>query len=139
MIAYSVEQSTKNMLSQKTFSRFLVVGGAATALHYALTAIFISMELLSPTPASGAGFAISAAFNYIASAIYTFKGKHRHLVAFPRFAAAAGTGCLINVAGLHFLTIFGLPFIPSQLVATGLVILWNYLLSALWTFRQPIA
>lgn len=129
------DQPNAGNLSRQSFLRFLLVGGAATLLHYILTAIFIWLQVLSFIAASGAGFLISAVANYAASAKYTFAGKYRHLISFPKFCATAGIGVLINTGILAFLGAHEVSFYISQLLATAVVVLWNYTINAIWTFR----
>lgn len=125
-------------LSWRTFLRFLVVGGSATLLHYFLTASFVWLELLPPITASGIGFLISAIANYVASAKFTFSGKHRHSASFPKFCVTAGIGVLINTGLLALLGSYEISFYISQLVATAIVVLWNYSINAIWTFRTTV-
>lgn len=125
-------------LSWRTFLKFLIVGGSATLLHYLLTAIFIWLELLPPITASAVGFLISAIANYVASAKFTFVGKHRHAVSFPKFSATAGIGVTINTGILVLLGFHEVSFYISQLIATAIVVLWNYTINAIWTFRTQV-
>ena len=129
------DQRNAGNLSRQSFLRFLLVGGSATLLHYFLTAIFIGFQMLSPIAASGTGFLISAVANYIASAKYTFAGKYRHSISLPKFFATAGIGVLINTGILAFLGSHEVSFYLSQLLATAVVVLWNYTINAIWTFR----
>lgn len=51
--------------------RFAIVGVLATALQYAL--YWALLHWLSPTPSMTIGYAVSFAFNFIASTRYTFR------------------------------------------------------------------
>jgi putative flippase GtrA len=118
-----------------TALRFLLVGGAATALQYLLIWVFLKLGLLDPVPASAIAFAMSSVANYIATARFTFASRNRHSYGLPRFAATAAAGCLINTLVLHVLLTWGASLLPAQLFATGVVFVWNYMINALWTFR----
>lgn len=129
-------------INTRSFIRFLAVGGSATLLHYVLIFVFVLLGWFSHNTASGVGFALSACFNYWANARFTFSGKKNHLHSLPRFAITALLGCVINVGVLYGLQMLGvpktgLPFAFSQLFATGVVLIWNYMLNALWTFKTP--
>jgi putative flippase GtrA len=120
----------------KSFLRFLLVGGGATALQYLIMAALIKGFAMEPVPASNAGFLISAAFNYWANARFTFKGAGgSHQQNIPRFIATLCAGLLINSGVLHGLLLLNVPIWLAQLCATGVVFIWNYAINAVWTFR----
>ncbi|MFT4172995.1 MAG: GtrA family protein [Rhodocyclaceae bacterium] len=118
-----------------TALRFLLVGGAATALQYVLIFVFLKLGWLDPVPASALAFALSAIVNYLATARFTFATRNSHAHGLPRFAATAAAGCLINTLVLHALLAWSTPLMPAQIFATGVVFVWNYMINALWTFR----
>lgn len=125
------------MLRRQLF-RFLIVGGGATVLHYA---IYLVLLLLGVTPvaASSIGFVISAGFNYHLNRRYTFASRRRHAEALPRFVATAAVGLALNAAILAGLTQLGLHPVPAQFGATLGTLVWNFLLNRLWTFRAGAA
>ncbi|MEH3085016.1 MAG: GtrA family protein [Xylophilus ampelinus] len=129
--------SARHHLSLSSAGRFLLVGGSATAMHYAVMAFVLWRGWAGPVAASAAGFVLSAVFNYVASASYTFRGRHRHVRALPRFAATLAAGCALNAGVVALLLRLGAPLVLAQLVATGCVMVWNYAIHAVWTFRPP--
>ena len=133
-MATSKPEKAATKFSTQSFLRFVLVGGSATTIHYALIVFFVWTDLLAPVAASAVGYVLSAIFNYGTNAIFTFKGNHRHIVSFPRFAVTAGMGCLINTVIISLLEALGVQFVVSQLFATATVMIWNYTISVLWTF-----
>lgn len=125
------------MLRRQLF-RFLLVGGGATALHYAIYLVLLLLGV-SPVPASSVGFVISASFNYQLNRRYTFGSSRRHAEALPRFIATAAGGLALNAAILAGLTQLGLHPVPAQFGATMATLAWNFLLNRLWTFRAGSA
>lgn len=126
-------------INSKSFLRFLLVGGAATGLQYLIMAGLIYALAMQGVLASGIGFVASAIFNYWANAHFTFAAGANHRQGVPRFIVTTAAGCLINVVVLYGLTRLGVSLIPSQLLATGVVLIWNYTINAIWTFRkQPV-
>ncbi|MDB5814151.1 MAG: hypothetical protein JWN23_1268 [Rhodocyclales bacterium] len=119
--------------------RFLLVGGTATALQYLIMAALIHFLTMDAVLASGIGFVISAVFNYWANARFTFRSGSSHRQGIPRFLVTLGAGCLINVVVLYGLTRLGVSIILSQLMTTGVVLIWNYTINAIWTFRKKPA
>jgi putative flippase GtrA len=123
-------------LSLRSLLSFLAVGGFATAVHYALTSGLVLLAGLPLVPASAIGFAISALANYLLNARLTFRSTQAHRSTAPRFVATAGTGLLINSMLLSFLTTLGLHAIPAQILTTLGVLIWNYTINGLWTFKR---
>lgn len=124
------------MVSLRSLVVFVLVGGFATAVQYVLMALFIWLLEWPLVYASGAGFAISAIVNYFLNARLTFRSKERHRRTLPRFVVTAGLGLALNSVCLAFLSGQGLPVVPAQILTTLVVLLWNYTLSALWTFKN---
>lgn len=122
-------------INASTAWRFLLVGGAATGLQYLLLAIFVWLGVFDGVTASAVGFVIAAVANYLLNARFTFATNNRHRHGLPRFAATAAAGCLINTLVLDALVGFGVVFFLAQLIATGVVFVWNYMINAIWTFR----
>jgi putative flippase GtrA len=116
--------------------RFLLVGGAATALQYLIMAALIHGVAMEAVLASGIGFVLSAVFNYWANARFTFRTGGGHRQSLPRFIVTLGAGCAINVVVLYVLTRLGVSLVLSQLLTTGVVLIWNYTINAVWTFRK---
>lgn len=123
-------------VNKKSFIRFLLVGGAATILQYVIMAALIYSIGLNAVVASTTGYIVSSAFNYLASAYFTFQNEGSHWQGVPRFLIMLGTACVINVVVLYVLTSIGLPVVLSQIIATGVVFIWNYMISAIWAFRS---
>ena len=126
-------------LNIASFLRFLLVGGTATGVQYLIMAALIHFLAMDAVLASGTGFVISAVFNYWATARFTFRSNAGHRQSLPRFIVTLGAGCAINVVVLYALTRLGVSLILSQLLTTGVVLIWNYTINAVWTFRRQSA
>lgn len=129
-------ESARHQLGARSFARFVLVGGSATALHYLIMAALIASGVCAAGAASASGYSLSTLFNYAANARFTFGGGHRHREALPRFLLTAAAGLGINqlvLLGLHAL---GLPVALAQLAATGGVLIWNYVVNATWAFAR---
>lgn len=120
------------------FSRFLAVGGLATLIHYGVLVALVQLFGIDPVMSSAVGFIVSALANYGLNYRFTFRasGHHRHAMA--RFAAVAGSGLTLNTALMWLLSeLMSLHYIISQILATGLVLIWNFMLHRHWTFASP--
>lgn len=122
----------------RKFILFVAVGGTATAIQYAILILLVHYQDWHPTWASSLGFIISSLFNYALNYAVTFKSTRRHLSALPRFVFMAMTGLGLNAAILEAgLRYFEVPYLWIQLVATVVVLFWNFVASLTWTFAAP--
>lgn len=115
--------------------RFLMVGGLATVVHYAVLVLLVRAFSVEPVLASGSGFVISAALNYWLSHRYTFRSTRGHTTALPRFAMVATAGLAINQVVLGALvSLTAAHYLVAQVLATACVMAWNFVLGRMWTF-----
>jgi putative flippase GtrA len=115
---------------------FVAIGALATAVQYAI--LFpLEAEGMEETLASSIGYAAAAVLNYLLNRRLTFASDVAHRRAAPRFIVVAGTGLGVNALLLGlFSYVLRLPLLPSQILATAGVLVWNYLGHARWTFRE---
>jgi putative flippase GtrA len=120
------------------FLRFLGVGGLATGLMVLLLVGLVEFAGVKPTPASAAAYLISAVFNYWANYHWTFNSSRRHHSAILRFSAIAAGGLILNTAIMFAMTEWlAFYYVVSQVAASILVLLWNFLANRRWTFQPP--
>jgi len=124
-------------ISLRSLASFLMVGGFATGLQYAIMALLMGLADVQALTASNLGFAISAVANYLLNAKLTFRSERSHASTLPRFAITAALGLGINSLLLSLLIAAGLHPAPAQILTTAGVLIWNYTLNALWTFKKP--
>ncbi|MCX7231840.1 MAG: GtrA family protein [Burkholderiales bacterium] len=119
-----------------SFGRFVLVGGACTALHYLLLVLLVEGFGIRPAMAAGAGFAAGAVLNYELSRRYTFFGRRASLRSFGRFGVVALFGMVLNVSVFEALLRLGMPhYLLAQAVATAVVMVTNFTLYRRWAFR----
>jgi putative flippase GtrA len=116
------------------FGRFVLVGGVATVVQYALLIALVRFVGADPVWASTAGFLVSAVVNYLGNYHYTFRSRRDHGGALLRFAILAGVGLLLNAALMRALVLAGWHYLLAQIVVTALVLLWNFIGNSVWTF-----
>ena len=129
--------AARSNISLRTLISFVMVGGFATGVHYALMSLLIWLVDCPLVLASGIGFAVSAVANYALNARLTFRSRESHAKTLPRFVVTALLGLVINTVLLAFLASLGMHPAPAQLLTTLGVLLWNYTINALWTFKNP--
>lgn len=115
--------------------RFLTGGGVATAVHWLVMFAMIQAgtdAVLATATGATAGLAV----NYLAQYRYTFRSGLPHRVAFARYLAGAGLGWSLNLACFTAMyTVTGTTMV-SQIVATAVGTLANYLLAEKFVFQE---
>lgn len=120
------------------FGRFLLVGGLATLLHYAILIALVRASAVDAVTASTVGFSVSAIANYAVNRRFTFGSEVAHSRAFPRFVTVALGGLAINAAAVWLIaTIAGFHYMFAQVVATMTTLAWNFSCNRMWTFALP--
>jgi putative flippase GtrA len=117
------------------FAIFAGVGALATAVQYLILVVLVQLVGLQPAMASSVGFVFGAAVNYALNRRITFRSREPHVVAVPKFAVVASAGLLLNGAVLSALLAEGIFYLIAQVVATGVVLCWNFTLNRLWIYR----
>lgn len=118
------------------FLRFALVGAAGTLLHYLTLTLLVWSGLLAPGPAAAAGAAAGACVNYWLNYRYTFGAAGSHRATMPRFLAMAAVGIVLNGIIVSNLAAVGLHFLLAQAIATGLILILNFLISKKWIFQN---
>jgi putative flippase GtrA len=121
------------------FITFCIVGGTATFVHYALLVILVTWASVTPVLASSVGFIIAAIVNYWLNYHLTFRSSLDHHVAFLRFCVVASTGLAINALTMHIgVAVLQFHYLLVQIVATGVVLIWNFVLHDRWSFGGQV-
>jgi putative flippase GtrA len=135
--AYLHEQRPQvTSVSWSRFVRFAAVGVVATCVQYALLILLVRFAGMGATLASSLGFVASAAANYLLNYRYTFRSRHPHGPAMLKFASLASVGLLLNAGLMRLLTESAWNYLIAQVLATAVVLVWNFLGNSLWTFGR---
>jgi putative flippase GtrA len=115
------------------FINFACVGAVATALHYVVLIVLVQFADFRPVLASGLGYAAGAGVNYLLNYHYTFASQRSHFQAMSKFVTVAiiGLNSLIVAVATEKLL---LHYLLAQVIATGLVLMWNFCANRVWTF-----
>lgn len=121
------------------FFRFAVVGGTGTSFHFLILIILVRLAGSDPVMASIWGSIGGALVNYILNYHWTFKSNKLHRKALPMFLMVAFSCLALNAAIMTvIINIYGIQYILSQIIATAIVLLWNFGANKAWTFKQPV-
>ena len=118
------------------FLRFAAVGAVATAFHYAVMFSLVEFAAVNPVWATVCGFLVGAVVSYSLNRVFTFAAsKPAFGRGLAKFFAVVAVGAVMNAGIVWFLTGQGLHYMIAQVIATVLVLFWNFGSSRLLVFR----
>lgn len=132
----------------QTFLRYAVVGAAGTLVD--LLTLYGLTELSGIDPKTSHWFPliVTIAFlaavihNYVLNRLWTFKSREQNVTAqFVRFLVVS-LGGFVATQLLMWVLVMMLPtgwYLLAKAITSMVVLVWNFGLNKLWTFRQPAA
>lgn len=121
------------------FLRFAAVGAVATAVHYAVMLSLVELGGMHPVTATFVGFCCGAVVSYTLNRRFTFETRPSYGRGFAKFFFMVGIGAFINAGIVWVLTHNGFHYMVAQVIATGLVMIWNFASARFIVFRAPAA
>lgn len=126
------------------FLRFLAVGLSGTLLDFGILTALKTFWGVPTLIANTISYSVGVINNFTLNRLWTFsEARDKHwAIQFSQFVIINVVGILLNnliVVGLEtpmdllFHTNKG--FLLAKVVATGVVVLWNFIANRLWTFR----
>ena len=142
MVTLSNSSSNKEI---QRFSRFLAVGAVGTVLDFSL----LTMLKLAGLPtlfANSFSFTAGLINNFTWNRLWTFNDgiPTDWRKQFAQFALVSLFGLVLNniiVLSLESIlgNMLGQPewgYLPAKVIATGVVVFWNYFANRMWTFKK---
>ena len=131
-------ESIKNLIYKyKLFIKYCIVGGTAAVVDFGILFIltdFFSVHYLTSATVS---FIVSALVNYSLNRSWTFRSNGKNRKQLPNFFTIATMGLVLNngmmYTGVEF---FGLWYILAKVIATGVVVIWNFFGNKYITFND---
>ncbi len=128
------------VLMQEIFVKFLkfgVVGASGAAIDFGTTWLLKEKLRLNQYFANSTGFALAVVSNYILNRLWTFQSQTPSVATeFSMFLLAALVGLAINNGIIYLLNErYKMNFYFSKVVATGVVMLWNFWANYTFTFH----
>jgi putative flippase GtrA len=114
--------------------RFGLIGILATAIHYSLLFGLVHGADVEPIIATTIGYAVSLIFSYFLNRRFTFHVAGPMAASFAKFAVIYGVGLVLNAWIVDALAIDD-SVLAAQLVASTVVLFWNYLGARFVAFR----
>jgi putative flippase GtrA len=128
-------KKTQSLASQ--FLAFASAGGIGTAAHYLLLLALVMGWAVNPVLASALGFLAGLLVNYLLSHHWVFRSRRRHLETAFKFLVIAGAGLALNTGLMQIaISMAGIHYLLAQVLATAVVLLWNFAGNRFWTFAD---
>ena len=119
----------------RQFAAFSGVGVLAAIVHYGVLIALVEGGGWGPVAATLAGYVAGGVLSYALNRRLTYASDRPHAEATWRFALVAFVGFLLTGFLMQAFTGWlGAPYIPAQLVTTGIVLFWSFLAHRIWTF-----
>ena len=117
------------------FFCFTILGAIGTVGHYATLIALVQLWHANPVIATTFGFIIGAVINYFLNYHITFSSNKNHAEALSKFMLVATIGAAINASIMYAgVSLLEFHYLLAQIIATGIVLGWNFLLNKTWTF-----
>ena len=121
----------------RRFAKFTGVGFVSAIGHFGLLIALVQIAAIPVVPASVAGALLGAWINYSLNYRYTFRSTSRHRKSVLRFAEVAAVGLVLNTLFMWVgVELIRAHYLLSQVVTTGLVLMWNFAGNHYWTFHS---
>ena len=117
------------------FFRYVTSGFTSAVFQFGLLFLLVEYMRFDPTFSSGLSFVLACVVNYLMLYHWTFcsNGKH-HIVALKYTSVTLLTLC-VNLTVFWILTeVFFIWYILSQVIAVGVVAVFNFLINRGYTF-----
>lgn len=116
--------------------KYGVVGGFGVAVDFSLTYLAKEKLRLNPYVANAIGFSVATCINFFLNRIWTFRSHDPAILGqFGYFALAAIIGLGLNTLLLRWLyQRWKVSFYVAKLISTGVVVIWNFVINAFYTF-----
>lgn len=120
----------------RQFFLFSIMGALGTLVQYLILYLFVEHFHRSPVWGSSIGFVAGAIVNYYCNYYITFNSRHSHYSAGSKFFIVASIGLFLNGLMMHVGIYFGMKYFYAQVMATFLVLFWNFFVNRHWTFTS---
>lgn len=116
---------------------FFGVSVISTLVHYAALIGLVEIGGAAPVPAALAGYCLGGIVSYRLNRTRTFISDRPHAEAGWRFAVVMAVGFALTLGLMKlFVDRLDLPYLPAQIVTTGVVFGWNFVAHKWWTFGE---
>lgn len=136
---YSLKEDTDSIFIQ--FFRYLFVGGFAFLVDFFLLFFFSDICGIYYLISAALSFIISLIVNYLISTYWVFNKNQidNKLIEFGLFSLIGVVGLIFTEIILYLCTdIIGLYYLVSKIIATAIVMFWNFLARRIMFYGKEI-
>jgi len=127
----------RNPHSGLQMSSFLIVGVVATGIQYVVLVSLVAVTSVDVVLSSTIGFAVSSVINYELNRGITFSSSLPRRKTAGKFVVMVLFGLWVNGMIMWFANhVLNIHYLYAQIVATGVVLIQNYVISKFWTFSK---
>ena len=124
----------RNLLFRQMTS-FVGVGVLSTSLHYLVLITLVQVLGAAPVPSALLGYCCGGFLSYSLNRRHTFVSDRPHAEAVWRFTLVSAVGFAMTFVLMYGLVDrWRLPYLPAQVLTTGIVMVWNFAGNRFWTF-----
>lgn len=121
----------------KKFIKFSLVGVTGLIIDIAIMMALVEIWYWSPLTASTASFVVAVINNFIWNKHWTYRDQsQKYFQQFLKFTTIALVGLVINFVMMSWLLSLGIYYVLCRLIAVSVIVLWNFFINSLWTFRK---
>ncbi len=119
----------------KQFSRFFIVGALSALIQFSILISLVEFLFIKPIWSSTVGYIAGALLNYTLNHYYTFKSSLSHKKSLVRFTLNSLFGLFLNFSLMKIFLLY-YTYIISQILASGVILFWNFMIHRYWTFGR---
>jgi len=116
------------------FIQHLATGVIAMATHYVVMWLALSAQF-QPVLATTFGFVVGAITKFVFSYFHIFDPEKDVVTAVPHYVLALALQMALNAGLLSLFLAMDLPVWPAQLLTTGLLAGFNFVVYKFWVFK----
>jgi putative flippase GtrA len=123
------------VLCPKTFAKYFVSGSVAVIIHFSILTVLVEIYSANPTLSTSLGFCVGTIFNYLLQYHWTYSASGDHRKVFLIYISVTLSMLCMN-ALLFWIQVelIGVHYLLAQIMATGVVMLLNYVINTKFTF-----
>ena len=129
------EPRSINSSALRFLSRYGLVGIAGAITHFLILYVAVEKFHLSEILSTSIAFLWVVLQNYLLHYHWAFKSERRHEVTFPLYLVLTFSGFWINLLVFWGALEFSGNYLLSQVVASLIVIVWNFIGSRFFIFK----
>jgi len=119
----------------RSFLRYGLIGGFATAVHYAVLVLCVEVFNWPAFIGSGTGAVVGAQVAFFGNRHFTFAHRGALSPTWVKFQGTAVLGALVGMGVVALAVRIGWHYLMGQVIATLVGLVLTFAVNRAWTFR----